>query len=187
MAFLSKAKINRFISTLEDSVKTYNHSDKDSEISSTTTKNSNSSVRYKLEFNIDLSPKEHVYFYTLTKVITLPKIIDVSKMEVVNLEFNVNKLKATLDSDNKVKYKLVKTNDNIMDYPTIHATKGRAIVLGGFEQDFLYPVVRQNNEDSPISDETLNEIIKNSKTATAFLEEPEKMMLQSTNDTEEVD
>lgn len=174
MAFLNKAKIDKFIRLLEDSVKVYNRSERSSKISSLSIKHSNSSIQYKLEIEIDLSPKAHIYFYTLTKNINLPHNIDVSKMEIENLEFDVDKLKDVLDSDNKVKYKIVKTNDNIMDYPTIHATKGRAIVLGGFEQDFIYPVVKQNNKDSPILDKTLNEIIKNSKTATAFLEEPEK-------------
>lgn len=174
ISIIEDLKINKFINKLAKSIDSSNELKQGYTITSLTRKNKSdtngSSLEHQLVIEKQLSEKEHVHFYDLKKVITVPINLDASKMKIEKIEYDFEKLKAFLKSTNVKRSSLTKSRDGIIDYPTIFASKGRITVTGGLEVDYIYPVVKQNNPDSPISDEDLNGLIRNSKKATEFLE-----------------
>lgn len=169
-----QTKVNRFISKLQKSIDVYNQSEQGFRLEVSDIKdtwdNQNSRMKHNLKVEAELTEKAYTYFYSLSKNITLPYSIDVSNMTIEKIEIDSEALKAYLKSDKISRYGLVKSRNTTITHPTIFATKGRATVTGGFELDFIYPVVKQNNSNTSITDEELNKLIRNDKPFVNFVD-----------------
>lgn len=185
VSIIKDLKINKFINKLARSIDECNELKQGYTITSLTRKNkfdkNGSSLQHQLVIEKDLSENGYVYFYSLKKIVSIPIDIDVSTMTIEKIEYDFDELKQVLKSNKVKNYSIVKSRTAIIDHPTIFASKGRAYVTSGLETDYIYPVVKQNNPDSPISDEDLNAIIKDSKNATEFLENNDKLVAANSN------
>lgn len=171
--FRKKLKVQRFINKIEKSINRYNKTEQGYKITSSTIKNAyvekGSNLEHQIVIEIKLSESEYTHFYSLKKIISVPCNLDVSIMTIEKIEYDLEELKAVLKSEKVSTYDLTITKDSFIPYPTILAKSGNATVTGGFEIDYIYPVIKQNNPNSTISDEDLNSIIRNSKTGIEFL------------------
>lgn len=185
VSIIKDLKINRFINKLTRSIDESNELKQGYAITSLTRKNkfdkNGSSLQRQLVIEKDLSENGYVYFYSLKKIVSIPIDIDVSTMTIEKIEYDFDELKQVLKSNKVKNYNIVNSRTAIIEHPTIFASKGRAYVTSGLETDYIYPVVKQNNPDSPISDENLNAIIKDSKNATEFLENNDKLVAANSN------
>ncbi|MDW4023688.1 hypothetical protein QI305_12230 [Staphylococcus saprophyticus] len=185
MRIINDLKKNRFINKLARSIDNTNEYKQGYTITSLTRKTkfdiNGSRLEHQLVIEKQLSEEKHIYFYDLKKVVTVPINLDASKMTIEKIEYDFEKLKAFLNSSNVKRSILTKSRDSIIEYPTIFASKGRVTVTGGLEVDYIYPIVKQNNPDSPISDEDLNNHIRNSKKATELLENDHNFAKASSN------
>lgn len=185
ISIIGDLKTSKFINKLAKSIDNSNELKQGYTITSLTRKNkfdsNGSSLEHQLVFEKDLSEKKHIYFYNLKKVVSVPINLDASKMKIEKIEYDFEKLKAFLNSSNVKRSSLTKSKNSIIEHPTIFASKGNSIVTGGLEVDYIYPIVKQNNPESPISDEDLNGIIRNSKRATELLENDVNLTEVSSN------
>lgn len=172
--FRKNLKVQRFINKLEKSIIRYNKTEQGYKITSSTIKNAyaekGSNLEHQILIEIELAENEYMHFYRLKKIISVPCNLDVSTMTIEKIEYGLEELKAILKSKKVSTYDLTISQESFMPNPTILAKNGNSTVTGGFETDFIYPVIKQNNPNSTISDEDLNSIIKNSKTCVEFLE-----------------
>lgn len=181
--FRKYTKVKGFINKLENSIIKFNKSKQGYKITSSTIKNTlrenGSSLNHQIIIEIELTESEYTYFYSLKKYISVPFNVDISNMTVEKIEYDLEELKSILKSKKISRYDLTETENGMLRHPTILAKNGRSTVTGGFEIDYIYPVIKQNNTNSPISDLDLNSIIKNSKTATEFLNTNSEFTVQS--------
>lgn len=172
--FRKKLKVQRFINKIENSINRYNKTEQGYKITSSTIKNAyvkkGSNLEHQIVIEIELSESEYTHFYSLKKIISVPCNLDVSTMTIEKIEYDLEELKAILKSKKISTYDLTISQKSFIPNPTILAKNGNSTVTGGFEIDYIYPVIKQNNSNSTISDEDLNSIIKNSKTCIEFLE-----------------
>lgn len=181
--FTKDKKVKGFINKLERSIIKYNKSKQGYKITSSTIKNdlreNGSSLSHQIIIEIELSESEYTYFYSLKKIISVPFNLDISNMTVEKIDYDLEKLKTILKSEKISRYDLTKTENSMLTHPTILAKNGKSTVTGGFEIDYIYPVIKQNNPNSSISDKDLNSTIQNSKTATEFLNANSKFTVRS--------
>ncbi|EXQ67362.1 hypothetical protein V760_02606 [Staphylococcus aureus F23613] len=170
----NQKKYETFIKNLKKNIYVYNQSEKNfmvtSEIIRKNFKNKDESLQYMLEFELNLSGNSMNYYYTLKKRVKMPFTIDVSKLTVETLVFDDKDLNDFIET-NGVSYGIIKDTKSTLPQPTLSVSKQRANVTGGFETDYITPIVKQNNPDSKISDDELNRIIKASKPMTKFIYE----------------
>ena len=164
-------KVQRFLDKLQRSINIYNKSDEEYRITVSDIKDkwSNNGVKHNMKIEIELSEKPRQHFYSLVKYITLPHAIDITDMTIEKIEFDSELLKSILKNEKTNNFKVVKGKENVFEYPTILAQKERSIVTGGFEVDYIYPVVKQNNSKATMTDEELNKLIRNDKKKVEFL------------------
>lgn len=172
-----QVKVQRFINELSKSLAGFDTS-KESyniSISADVDRNSNNynnnNLKYNLTIEADLSEAEnqHYHFYNLSKKIALPYFIDISNMTVEKIEFDSEALNSILNSEEISQYKLVEAKKTIISYPTLLVRHKQATVTGGFENDYIYPVIKQNNPHASMTDEALNQHIRNDKRFTQFI------------------
>lgn len=172
---LQQVKVQRFINELSKSIAVFDTAEGNYSLSISASLNRNNNkdneLKYDLTIEADLSEayNEHYHFYNLSKKITVPYFIDIAHMTVEKIEFDVEALKATLNSDEISQYKLVEAEKTMISYPTLLVRHKHATVTGGFEKDYIYPVVKQNNPHASMTDEALNQLIRNDKRFTQFI------------------
>jgi hypothetical protein len=172
-----QAKVQRFINELSKSIAVFDTSEGNYSLSISANLNRNNNkdndLKYNLTIEADLSEadNEHYHFYNLSKKITVPYFIDIAHMTVEKIEFDKEALKAMLKSNEISQYKLVEAEKTMISYPTLLVRHKHATVTGGFEKDYIYPVVKQNNPHASMTDEALNQLIRNDKRFTQFISE----------------
>lgn len=158
-----KRKLNEFINVLQKSVDVFNDNvNKEYEIQSNIIKNCNAQskkIKNRLYFEVHLTNENSEMVSILNKHIEVPHYIDVENMKIEKLNFNVEQMKKSFNNLNK--YGLINSENRILRHKTIFAQFNNVIIQGGYETDYIYPTVSQNNVNSKISDDELNEYIKN--------------------------
>lgn len=161
----SKKKVIHFIKTLEECIEVFNkhiiEQEAEYEIQSLIkkVKTSNKNIlKHMMEFKINMVREDRVFIYELNKCIELPSHVEVENMEIISLNIDSNELEKSLDKLDE--FQIVKNQCSIIDFKTIQVKNDNTTVLGGYETDFIYPEVKQNNPDSKIDDDELNELIK---------------------------
>jgi hypothetical protein len=172
-----QVKVQRFINELSKSIAGFDTSKENYNISISvdvdrnSNNHNNNSLKYNLTIEAELSEgeNEHYHLYSLSKKVTLPYFIDISNMTLETIEFDIEALKAILKSDEISQYKLVEAKKTMISYPTLLVRHKQATVTGGFEKDYIYPVIKQNNPHASMTDEELNRRIRNDKRFTQFI------------------
>lgn len=170
----NKKKYETFVNNLKRNIGVYNQSEMNFTVTSETIRkkyqDKGEPLQYMLEFEFDLSGNTGYYYYTLKKRVEMPFEVDISKFTIASVVFEDKELNDFLNQ-NGVTYSVIKDNKATMPQPALSVSKQNANVIGGFEADYITPIVKQNNPDSKISDDELNRIIKESKLMTSFINE----------------
>ncbi|WP_341775914.1 hypothetical protein [Staphylococcus hyicus] len=119
-------------------------------------------VKYRLKFHFILPQSREGQFYILNKYLEIPYEIDISKVVVESLSFNLKEMEEDI-ANKEIDCKVIKHNDSIFTYPTLTAVTQDLYVVSGFETDYIVPTISLNNPNSIISDKEINEMIKKHK------------------------
>lgn len=162
----TKRKTNKFIDEIETGVNNFNQNisdksyDMTASIISKQRDSDSSDIKYQFKFETKLINEGYSFLYEIAKLIETTCYFEVTDMKVEQLQFDANRLRATLLNESKKANKIVKNTSHFFEYETIQFSKGNTTVLSGYELNFIYPIIKQN-EQLTMSDEQLNEYIKN--------------------------
>lgn len=162
----TKRKTNKFIDEIETGINNFNQniSDKSYDMTASIINNQrdsdSSDIKYQFKFETKLINERYSFLYEIVKLLDTTCYFDVTDMKVERLQFDANRLRATLLNESKKASKIVKNTGHFFEYDTIRFSKENTTVLRGYELNFIYPIIKQN-EQLTMSDEQLNEYIKN--------------------------